>query len=284
MSDTSSTDCITIAKVQNMKRKGERIPIVTAYDYTTACLADSAGIPMVLVGDSLGQVVLGYNSTIPVTMEDMLHHVKAVARGTQRGLVIADMPFMSYRVSMEESLRNAARMLQEGGAQAIKLEGGQTECQTVQRIVECGIPVMGHIGLTPQSVHQLGGYKVQGKTAAEARRLLQDALALEGAGVFALVLEMVPAPLAKLITERLHVPTIGIGAGADCDGQVQVFHDMMGLFRDFVPKHTRWYATLGDSAVEALQRYANDVRDGVFPTQEQSYPIDTTILQELIAE
>ena len=273
----------TTDKIQAMKRKGEKIPMLTAYDYSTARLVDEAGIPLILVGDSLGQVMLGYPSTVHVTMEEMLHHTKAVVRGTQSALIVGDMPFMSYHISIEESLRNAARFIQEGGTQAVKVEGGQAVADTVRRIVECGIPVMGHIGLTPQSVHQLGGYKVQGKTASAALRLLHDALALQEAGVFSVVLETVPVPVAQLITERLHIPTIGIGAGPYCDGQVQVFHDILGLFRDFVPRHAKQYAHLGDAIVAALTQYAAEIRGQTFPTEEHSHPLDETVLQELLA-
>ena len=274
---------ITITKIEGMKRQSEKIPMVTAYDYTTARLVDEAGIPLILVGDSLGQVMLGYDSTVNVTMDEMIHHVKAVSRGARRAMVVGDMPFMSYRISMEETMRNAARFIQEGGAHAVKLEGGHSVAAAVRRMVECGIPVMGHIGLTPQSMHQLGGYRVQGKTARAAQRLIQDAIALEEAGAFAVVLEMIPAPLAGMITERLHIPTIGIGAGPQCDGQVQVFHDMLGLFRDFMPRHTKIYAPLGDVVSAGLARYAEEVRTQVFPTEEHSHPMDEEVLHELLA-
>ena len=226
---------VSIRDIAQMKAKGEKIPMVTTYDYTSARLADAAEIPIVLVGDSLGMVVLGYDSTIPVTMEDMIHHVKMVTRGAQQALVVADMPFMSYQVDQAQALTNAARLLQEGGAQTVKLEGGESVAGTVHRIVECGIPVMGHLGLTPQSVNGFGGYRVQGRLRQEAVQLLKDAKALEEAGAYAVVLELVPTALARLISQRLTVPTIGIGAGPGCDGQVQVLHDMMGLFTDFVP-------------------------------------------------
>ena len=237
---------ISINQIKDMKQKGERITMLTAYDYTTARIIDEVGIPLILVGDSLGMVVLGYESTIPVTMEEMLHHTKAVVRGTKRAIVIGDMPFMTYHINTEEALRNAARFIQEGGAQAIKLEGGITVAEKVRSIVNCGIPVVGHIGLTPQSVHQLGGYRVQGKTEEAAARMLEDAQALEQAGAFAVVLETVPASLATLITQRIGVPTIGIGAGIGCDGQVQVINDILGSFTDFVPKHAKQYAKLAD--------------------------------------
>ena len=274
---------VTVLNIQEMKRNGERIPMITAYDYPTARLVDEAGIPMILVGDSLGMAVLGYDSTLPVTMEDMLHHIKAVARGVQRALIVGDMPFMSYQTDVPTAIRNAGRLLQEGGAQAVKLEGGVAVAETVRRIVECGIPVMGHIGLTPQSVNQLGGYKVQGKTPKAAARLLRDAQALEEAGAFAVVLETVPAQLGRLISQRLSIPTIGIGAGVDCDGQVQVVHDMLGLFTDFLPRHAKRYALLADATREAVGRYAQEVREGTFPTEKESFSMDESVLAELEA-
>ncbi|MDY6834462.1 MAG: 3-methyl-2-oxobutanoate hydroxymethyltransferase, partial [Chloroflexota bacterium] len=238
---------ITIGELKDMKQQGKKIPMLTAYDYLTARLLDQTGIPLILVGDSLGMVVLGYESTIPVTMDEMIHHTKAVVRGTSKALIVGDMPFMTYHTDMSDALRNAARFIQQGGAQAVKLEGGQSVAETVRRIVSCGIPVMGHIGLTPQSIGQLGGYKVQGKTTEAARQLLKDAIALDEAGAFAVVLECVPAPLSQLITEKISIPTIGIGAGIGCDGQVQVISDLLGLFTDFVPKHAKQYVKLSDS-------------------------------------
>ncbi len=273
---------INIADIQEMKALGEKIPMLTAYDYCTAKLLDTVGIPIILVGDSLGMVMLGYDSTIPVTIEEMLHHTRAVVRGTQRALVVADMPFMTYNVTPEEALRNAARLIQEGGAQSVKLEGGVRVAKTVKRIVECGIPVMGHIGLTPQSLHQLGGFKVQGKTPKAAIRLIEDARALEEAGAFAMVLESMPASLAKLITERVKVPTIGIGAGVHCDGQVQVLHDIMGLFGDFMPKHAKRYALLGDAIQTAVKDYMGEVQSALFPTDKESFAMDESLLAELM--
>jgi 3-methyl-2-oxobutanoate hydroxymethyltransferase len=272
---------VTISQIKEMKRKGERIPMLTAYDYPTARLVEESGVPMILVGDSLGQVVLGYPSTVQVTMEDMLHHTKAVVRGTQRALIVGDMPFMSYQPDIPTALRNAGRFLQEAGAQAVKLEGGVTAAETVSRIVEWGIPVMGHIGLTPQSVNQLGGYKVQGRTPEAAARLIRDAQALQEAGAFAIVLESVPTPLSRLITERLSIPTIGIGAGLHCDGQVQVLHDMMGLFTDFVPKHAKRYAEMAQVFQEALAAYVREVREEEFPTEKESFTMDESVLAEL---
>ncbi len=262
---------VSITDLKAMKKRREKIPMFTAYDYPSAKLVEEAGIPLILVGDTLGMVVLGYDSTLPVTMDEMLHHVKAVVRGSRQAHVIADMPFMSYQTGPEEALRNAGRMLKEGGAQSVKLEGGVRVAETVRVIVEAGIPVMGHLGLTPQSIHQLGGYKVQGKTPAAAVKLVNDAVALEQAGVFAIVLECVPAQLAREITNRVSVPTIGIGAGPDCDGQVQVFHDLLGLFTDFMPKHAKRYAEVGQSVIGAVRAYANDVREGRFPTEKESF-------------
>jgi len=272
---------VAVTDLRSMKKRGEAIVMITAYDYPSARLVDEA-VDLILVGDTLGMVVLGYETTVPVTMDEMLHHVKAVARGAKRSLVVADMPFMSYQTSPEEALRNAGRFLKEAGAQAVKLEGGVDMADTVRTITAAGIPVMGHIGLTPQSVHQFGGWKVQGKTAQTAIKLMHDALALERAGAFAVVLELVPAPLAALIGKRLRVPTIGIGAGAGCDGQVQVYHDILGLFEDFVPKHTRRYMHAGDAIRSAIGEYASDVREGRFPTDEQSFCMDEHALAELL--
>ncbi len=272
---------LSIAEIREMKKKGEKIPMLTAYDYATAKLLDEVGIPLILVGDSLGMVVLGYESTIPVTMDEMIHHTKAVARGAKKALVIGDMPFMTYHISIEEALRNAARFIQEGGAQAVKLEGGEVVAEKVRRIVSCGIPVMGHIGLTPQSIHQLGGFKVQGKTPEAAIRMLNDARALEEAGAFAVVLEAVPAPLSRIITQRVGIPTIGIGAGADCDGQVQVISDLLGLYTDFVPRHAKQYARLFDIIKKAAAEYVSEVKAVSFPTAKQSYPMDESVLEGL---
>jgi 3-methyl-2-oxobutanoate hydroxymethyltransferase len=272
---------LTINKIQDMKLAGERITMLTAYDYPTAQIVDEAGVNLILVGDTLGMVVLGYDSTIPVTMEDMIHHTRAVVRGSKNALVIGDMPFMSYQVSISETLRNAGRFLQEAGCQAIKLEGGVTVADTVRRIVDCGIPVMGHIGLTPQSVNQLGGHRVQGKTNEAAAKLVKDALALEQAGAFAVVLELVPRELAKLITGKLKIPTIGIGAGAACDGQVLVIHDMLGLYTDFVPKHNKQYARMAGHMKAAVAEYISEVKSGAFPGPEHSATIDEAILEGL---
>ena len=272
---------VTIRDLKRMKRDGDKIPMITAYDYTSAQLVETAGIPLILVGDSLGQVVLGYDSTVPVTMDDMIHHIKTVVRGTERAHVVGDLPFLSYHTSIFDAIRNAGRLLKEGGAQSVKLEGGQTQAPAVSRIVQSGIPVMGHIGLTPQSVNQLGGYRVQGKSLKAAVQLMEDARALEEAGAYAIVLECVPAPLARMISERLTIPTIGIGAGAGCDGQVQVFHDLMGLYQDFTPKHARKYANLGDAIVSATTDYIGDVRTGLFPTDRESYTLSRKVLEAL---
>jgi len=272
---------ITINKIQDLKNAGEKIIMLTAYDYSTAKVVDEAGAHLILVGDTLGMVVLGYSSTLPVTMEDMLHHVKAVVRGTKTALVIGDMPFMTYQVSVEDAVRNAGRMLKEGGCRAIKIEGGAVMAETTRRIVNCGIPVMGHIGLTPQSINQLGGHRVQGKTTEAAKRLVEDALALEQAGAFAIVLELVPVQLAKLITGKLRIPTIGIGAGPFCDGQVLVINDMLGLFTDFVPKHTRQYAKMAATMKMAISEYCAEVKSGAFPSNEHSVSIDESLLKDI---
>ncbi len=271
----------TINKIKDMKQKGEKISMLTAYDYATAKIVDEVGIPLILVGDSLGMVVLGYESTIPVTIEEMLHHTKAVVRGTKQAMVIGDMPFMTYHLSVDDTLKNAARFIQEAGAQVVKLEGGITVAEKVKRIVECGIPVMGHIGLTPQSINQFGGFKVQGKTPEAAIKLLKDARALDEAGAFAIVLETVPAPLASLITSEISIPTIGIGAGAGCDGQVQVINDILGSFTDFVPKHAKQYAKLADIIRKAVAEYDNEVKTGSFPTDKQSFSMDEGILAQI---
>jgi 3-methyl-2-oxobutanoate hydroxymethyltransferase len=275
---------VTASQIKEMKKQGEKIAMVTAYDYPMAKLVDEAGMPIILVGDSLGMVVLGYESTIPVTMDEMIHHTKAVVRGAKHALIIGDMPFMTYHISTEDALRNAARFIQEGGAQAVKLEGGETVAEKISRIVAAGIPVQGHIGLTPQSIHQLGGYKVQGKTAEVAARLLNDAKALENAGAFSIVLECIPTPLAKLITERVSVPTIGIGAGKHCDGQVQVISDLLGLYTDFVPKHAKQYAKLHESISTSVSDYISEVKAGKFPTPKQSYEMDEAVLAQIEAQ
>ncbi|MBF8265083.1 MAG: panB [Dehalococcoidia bacterium] len=272
---------ITVNDIKEMKQKGQKIPMLTAYDYSFAKLVEEAGIPLILVGDSLGMVMLGYTSTIPVTMDEMIHHTKAVVRGTQRALVIGDMPFMTYHTSVAEAMRNAGRFIQEGGAQAVKLEGGEMVAETVHRLVSVGIPVQGHIGLTPQSINQLGGFKVQGKTPEAALRLLKDAQALEEAGAFSVVLESVPYALSALITKRLSIPTIGIGAGAGCNGQVQVVSDLLGLYTEFVPKHAKQYTKLSEIIKKAVGEYVGEVQSGAFPTEQHSYKIDPALIADL---
>ena len=272
---------VTISDIKQMKPKKEKIVMVTAYDYPTAKLVDEAGIPLILVGDSLGMVVLGYDSTIPVTIDEMLHHTKAVARGAKNSLIVGDMPFMTYHTNIPEAMKNAGRFLQEGGAQAIKLEGGEVAAETVKRMVDCGIPVMGHIGLTPQFINQLGGYKAQGRTPEAARQLLNDAKALEQAGAFAVVLELVPSELSRLISERIEIPTIGIGAGIDCDGQVQVISDLLGMFTDFVPKHAKQFTKLAPTIKTALNQYLEDVKTGAFPTSANSSSMDSNLLKDI---
>ena len=262
---------VTAPAIQALKRKGEPITVVTAYDFPTARYADQAGIEILLVGDSVGTVMLGYESTLPVTMEDMLHHVRAVTRAKPSALVVGDMPFMSYQVSTEQAVANAGRLVQEGGADAIKLEGGARVADAVQRIVEAGIPVMGHLGLTPQSVLAFGGYKVQARGEADQERLMADARALERAGCFALVLEGIPARLGAAVTRELQIPTIGIGAGVQCDGQVLVTHDLLGLFHGHQPKFVRRYAELGTATREAFARYVADVKARRFPSDAESY-------------
>ena len=271
-----------VRQFKDMKQRRERITAVTAYDYTMARLADKVGIPLLLVGDSLGNVVLGYKTTVRVTMDEMLHHTKAVVRGATHALVVADMPFMSYQVSTEEALRNAGRLVQEGGAQAVKLEGGARSAETVRRIVEAGIPVMGHIGLTPQSEHALGGFRVQGRDLAGALALVDDAVALEEAGAFAVVLETIPSELARIITERLIIPTIGIGAGPDCDGEIQVIYEILGL-TPRAHKHASVYANLGEAITQALTAYQREVQEHRFPTEDQSFHMDEAILEDLLA-
>ncbi|MCL2707141.1 MAG: 3-methyl-2-oxobutanoate hydroxymethyltransferase, partial [Dehalococcoidia bacterium] len=255
-----------------------KIAVLTAYDYPTAQIVERAGVPVILVGDSLGNVVLGYESTIPVDMDEMLHHTKAVTRAVKSTLVVGDMPFMTYQINTEDALRNAARFMQEAGAHAVKLEGGINAAPTVKRLVDSGIPVMGHIGLTPQSVYQLGGFRAQGKTVEAAKRLVADANALEQAGAFAVVLETIPAELAAFISKQVAIPTIGIGAGVGCDGQIQVISDILGLFCDFVPKHTRQYAHLSDEILNAVTQYVHDVKSGSFPGPNESTSVDSAVM------
>lgn len=262
---------VRLPQLAAMRSAGQKIVMVTAYDYTMARLMDQAGVDALLVGDSVGQVVAGYETTLPVTMEHMVYHTAAVRRGASRPLVIADLPFLSYQVSPEHALLNAGRLLKEGGADAVKLEGGREMAPTVRRLVEAGIPVVGHIGLTPQHVHRLGGYRVQGRSEADAERLLADAKALEEAGAACLVLELVPSEVARRVTEALSIPTVGIGAGPHCDGQVLVSYDMLGLNEDFKPRFLKRYAQLGRAVRDAVAAYAAEVRAGTFPGAEHSY-------------
>ena len=262
---------LTLQAMSEMKRQGQKIKMITAYDYPTAVLVDQSPMDMILVGDSLGMVVLGYDTTVPVTMEDIIHHTRAVVRGARNTFVVADLPFMSYQVSIPEAIRNAGRLLKEGGADAVKLEGGAAVADTVRAIVSAGIPVMGHIGLTPQTATMLGGLKVQGKDAAAARAMVTDARMLEEAGAFSIVLEAIPSQLGEVITKTVSIPTIGIGAGPFCDGQVLVIHDALGLFQRFVPRFVKRYADLGSAAAAALASYCQDVDRGDFPGAEHSF-------------
>ncbi len=275
---------VTTAVFRQKKERGEPITMLTAYDYPTALAEDRAGIDSILVGDSLGMVVLGYENTLPVTMEDMLHHARAVSRGAKYALLIGDMPFMSYQASVEEAVRNAGRFLQEAGMEAVKLEGGRERVGAVRAIVEAGIPVVGHLGLTPQSVNVFGGFKAQGKTASAAKRLVEDAMLLEEAGCFSLVLESVPARLAQLISRRLSIPTIGIGAGVGCDGQVLVMHDLLGMFDRFTPKFVKKYADLHSEMERAFSEYITDVEQRAFPEQSHSVEMDEREWGELMNE
>ncbi len=273
---------VSLITLREIKERGEPIVSLTAYDYPTALAADAAGVDLILVGDSLGMVVLGYETTLPVTMDEMLHHCRAVARGAKWAFLTGDMPFLSYHADVAEAVRNAGRFLAEAGMDSVKLEGGGEMASTVRAIVSAGIPVMGHIGLTPQSVHQLGGYRAQGRSAAAARVLLEDALALQQAGCFAIVLESVPARVATLISERLTVPTIGIGAGAGCDGQVLVSHDLLGLFDRFTPRFVKQYADLRGEMLRAFERYHAEVRGREFPALEHTFTIADDEWQALL--
>lgn len=272
---------ISIRDVQKMKVDREPIVMITAYDATSARLSEAAGVPLLLVGDSLGMVIQGHDVPIPVTLDHILYHAEIVTRVTSKALVIGDMPFMSYNISIEQALTNSARLMQESGVGAVKMEGGEYLAETIHQVTQAGIPVMAHIGLQPQSVYKVGGMKVQGRDLDTARQLLRDAEAIEQAGAFAVVVESVPAPLAELITSKLHIPTIGIGAGAACDGQVQVFHDIMGLFEEFTPRHTKHYAKLGAAMREAVAQYAHDVRARTFPAPENSFTMKDEVLAAL---
>lgn len=271
----------TVFTFREQKAKGEKISMLTAYDYSTAKLMDEAGINGILVGDSLGMVVLGYEDTLPVTMEDMIHHTAAVCRGAKNTLVVGDMPFMSYQVSVEEAVYNAGRLMKEGRCQAVKLEGGASVCPQIRAITNASIPVMAHIGLTPQSINAFGGFKVQGKSEEAAKKLLEDAKAVEEAGAFAVVLECVPAKLAELISKYISIPTIGIGAGAGCDGQILVYQDMLGLFSDFTPKFVKKYAKVGEMMTQAFRDYIADVQEGSFPAPEHTFAISEGVIKKL---
>ncbi len=262
---------VTVPEIMKMKQKRERITALTAYDYSFARVLDGAGVDILLVGDSLGSVIQGHKSTLPVTLEEMIYHTKAVVRGTERALVVADMPFLSFQVSLEEAKRNAGRFIQEAGAEAVKVEGGVVLSETIKAIVQMGIPVMGHVGLTPQSIHRFGGYKVQGKEKEKREMIINDALAVEGAGAFSLVLEGIPVDLAEEITHRVSIPTIGIGAGLHCDGQVLVVHDMLGFFDMYTPKFVKKYADLKGIISKAVKTFVAEVREGKFPGEEHSF-------------
>ncbi len=275
---------ITIPALHAKKQRGEPISMITAYDYPGALAVDEAGVDLILVGDSLGMVVLGYESTVPVTMDEMISHTAAVKRGTKYAHIVGDMPFMAYQVDVKEAVRNAGRFLKEAGADSVKLEGGAEMAPTVKAIVDAGIAVMGHIGLTPQSASKLGGYRIQGKTRSGARKLLDDALALQAAGAYAIVLETTPARVSEFVSKQLTIPTIGIGAGAGCDGQVLVFHDLLGYFDRFSPRHNKRYANLKPIIVEAVKQYVNEVSSRAFPTNENSFAIDDAEFEAFVQE
>ena len=286
MSTTPSTERkkVSIPEIQAKKEKHKPITMVTAYDFPTGVLVEKSGFDVVLVGDSLAMVVLGHENTVSVTMDEMLHHCRAVARGAKHPLLVGDMPFMSYQVSIPQAIENAGRFLKEANMDVVKLEGGQERAAVTRAIVDAGVPVMGHIGLTPQTISKLGGFRVQGKTIETGMRLIEDALALEGAGCFAIVLEGIPDKVAGLITERLSIPTIGIGAGKNCDGQVLVLHDMLGMFDRFTPKFVKKYADFFGIGVAALQTYMKEVEEGTFPAKEHTYPMQDDVYQALVAE
>jgi len=275
------TQKVTVLDVQRAKEEGRKLVMVTAYDYPFGLLSDQAGVDIVLVGDSLGMVVMGLNGTVEVTMEDMIHHIRAVVRGCKRSLVVGDMPFMSYNTSIRDAIINAGRLMKEGGCDVVKLEGGVDFAPTIRSIVKAGIPVMGHIGLTPQTASALGGFRMQGRDAAAAKQIIDDAIALQRAGVFSIILEAVPAPLGKLVAESVKVPVIGIGAGVDVDGQVLVTHDMIGLFDKFVPKFVKQYLQIRTIILEAMEAYKKDVQQGAFPGPEHSFKMPEETLSEL---
>lgn len=271
----------TVSTIREQKKNDDKITMLTAYDYSTAKLIDEAGINSILIGDSLGNVILGYEDTLSVTMEDMIHHTRAVSRGAKNALIVADMPFMSYQTSVYDAVVNAGRLIKEGRAQAVKLEGGAAVCKQIRAIVDASIPVMAHLGLTPQSINAFGGFKVQGKTEEAAKRLISDAKAIEEAGAFAVVLEGIPAKLAEIITNTISIPTIGIGAGKGCDGQVLVYQDMLGMFSDFTPKFVKKFANVGEIMTGAFKEYIEEVKSGAFPKEEHSYKISDDIIEKL---
>ena len=271
----------TTATIRKAKEEGKKITMLTAYDYSFAKLMDESGINMLLVGDSLGMVMLGYEDTLSVTMEDMIHHTRAVARGAKNAMVVGDMPFMSYQTSVYDAVVNAGRLMKEGRANCVKLEGGSTVVEQIRAIVDAGIPVVAHIGLTPQSVNAFGGFKVQGKSVEAAKKLIEEAKAVEEAGAFAVVLEGIPAKLAEIITKEISIPTIGIGAGAGCDGQVLVYQDMLALFDDFKPKFVKHFANVGEVARAAFANYIKEVQEGTFPAEEHTYKIDDEVIEKL---
>jgi 3-methyl-2-oxobutanoate hydroxymethyltransferase len=272
---------LTIRDIQKMKTAGERFAMLTAYDAMSARVSEAAGVPLLLVGDTLGMVIQGHETTIPVKLEHIIYHAEIVSRVTTRPLVVGDLPFMTYQISPEQALHSAGRLVQEAGVGAVKLEGGEWLAPTIRRIVQAGIPVMAHIGLTPQSVNGFGGFRVQGREVKTAQQLLIDAEAVQEAGAFAVVLELVTAPLARMITEQLEIPTIGIGSGVDCSGQVQVFHDILALYDAFVPKHTKQYANIGEAMRGAIAAYVQEVRDGAFPTEANSFQMNEDVLHAL---
>ena len=274
----------TAATLMSQKQSGERITMLTAYDYTTACIADECGVNSILVGDSLGMVMLGYDTTLPVTMEDMIHHTKAVSRGAKNAFIVGDMPFMSYQTSVYDAVVNAGRLIKEGGAHAVKLEGGAAVCPQIKAIVDSSIPVVAHLGLTPQSVNAFGGFKVQGKTYDKAKQIIDDALKIQEAGACAVVLECVPADLAAIITEKLTIPTIGIGAGAQCDGQVLVYQDMLGMTAGHTPKFAKLFADVGALMREGFKAYISETQSGEFPAAEHTFKIDSEIIEKLREE
>lgn len=271
----------TVTTFRDAKKQGKKLTMLTAYDYSTAKLFDEAGVDSMLVGDSLGMTMLGYDSTLPVTMEDMIHHTKAVVRGAKNALVVGDMPYMSYHLSVQQAVENAGRFIKEAGAQAVKLEGGAAFCPEIEAMTRASIPVVGHLGLTPQSINAFGGFKVQGKSEEAARKIIEDAQALEAAGAFAIVLECVPAKLAEIITAKVAVPTIGIGAGAGCDGQVLVYQDMLGMYDNFTPKFVRKFAEVGAMMKQGVQEYCAAVQDSSFPAAEHTFKIDEEVLEKL---